>query len=218
MKNRITIEFSNKNGESTDEIYADLHRLGFMEKYFVTPIGNPTYYFRQNFLDEIAERGFQSFLKFTITMDDITSNSMHIDDIERVFHKFVKNLYPAKKLIIIDPYFLSKNGINNSAKLFVKLIEPLITELNELLIITKEAPKDSLSIIKEALLPSSPNNINFNIILSDEFHDRFWINPDSMEGLVIGTSLNGIGKKISIVDKISSMDVKSILSFLPNKT
>jgi hypothetical protein len=216
MKGRIFIDFSNKSGGSIDEIFFELHKCGFMEKYFVVPIGDPVSYFRSNFLDEVSKRGFQSFLSFTLAMDDITCKSMHIDDIERVFHNFIKNLYPAKKLIIIDSYFLNKNGIKDSAKLFVKLIKPILADLCEIVIVTKEESEESLSIMRSELSLSAAKDLIIKIKLSDDFHDRFWINPESMQGLVVGTSLNGIGKKISLVDKISSNDVASILKLLPS--
>ncbi|MBZ5763059.1 hypothetical protein LAV84_26320 [Rhizobium sp. VS19-DR104.2] len=47
--------------------------------------------------------------------------------------------------------------------------------------------------------------------ISDEFHDRYWLDIDSAKGIVVGTSLNGIGKKISMIDYATSADSMEIL-------
>ncbi|OOE39103.1 hypothetical protein BZG06_15875, partial [Salinivibrio kushneri] len=51
-------------------------------------------------------------------------------------------------------------------------------------------------------------------IITNDFHDRFWINPVNQKGLIVGTSINGIGKKISLVDKLQDQDVEVILNEL----
>jgi hypothetical protein len=48
--------------------------------------------------------------------------------------------------------------------------------------------------------------------ISDEFHDRYWINIDNAKGVIVGTSLNGIGKKISMIDYATSADSREIIS------
>lgn len=42
------------------------------------------------------------------------------------------------------------------------------------------------------------------------FHDRFRINPDPGDGIVMGTSLNGLGARRALVDELSSSDVQDI--------
>jgi hypothetical protein len=47
-----------------------------------------------------------------------------------------------------------------------------------------------------------------------DFHDRFWIVKDTFDGLVFGTSLNGIGRKLCYYDAISREDAKVVLDYL----
>lgn len=49
--------------------------------------------------------------------------------------------------------------------------------------------------------------------LSD-FHDRFWITKETNKGVVIGTSLNGIGKKIFYYNEIKDEESVEVLRYL----
>ena len=42
----------------------------------------------------------------------------------------------------------------------------------------------------------------------EECHDRFWYCPETQKGVMFGTSLNGIGKKICRIDELSDLEVK----------
>lgn len=59
--------------------------------------------------------------------------------------------------------------------------------------------------IKKELLDKK---INIDIINFDMFHDRFWISEKC--GFVIGTSLNGIAKRTSIIKLLDSLDYLTI--------
>lgn len=51
---------------------------------------------------------------------------------------------------------------------------------------------------------------------SDEFHDRFWI-CDRTGGFLTGTSLNGLGKKYCLIQKIDNEDINEIVRILKDK-
>ena len=61
-----------------------------------------------------------------------------------------------------------------------------------------------------ALTPS----ITLQHSICNRYHDRFWITSTRSEGLVVGTSLNGLGKRYALVDKLAADDVHSIVSSL----
>ena len=48
---------------------------------------------------------------------------------------------------------------------------------------------------------------------SYDFHDRFWI-ADRKKGFYTGTSINGIGKRISLINLLSEEDVEIIIDEL----
>lgn len=65
--------------------------------------------------------------------------------------------------------------------------------------------------IKNNLSSIGTELLHFDI---EDFHDRFWINADTMDGLVFGTSLNGIGRKLCYYDAISKDDAKIVLEYI----
>ena len=58
------------------------------------------------------------------------------------------------------------------------------------------------------------NKIKMTVEKCNEFHDRFWVGIDNRKGVVLGTSLNGIGKKIALVDILKESDVDAIIDEL----
>lgn len=48
-----------------------------------------------------------------------------------------------------------------------------------------------------------------------DFHDRFWIIKETNRGVLIGTSLNGVGKKLFYYNEIENIDAVEVLSYLP---
>lgn len=56
---------------------------------------------------------------------------------------------------------------------------------------------------------TSLNHENVN-----DFHDRFWITKETLSGMVIGSSLNGIGKKFCYYNELNRQDVETILNYL----
>ena len=47
--------------------------------------------------------------------------------------------------------------------------------------------------------------------VTDKFHDRYWIDADTTRGVIVGTSLNGIGKKVSMIDYASPGDSSELV-------
>ena len=75
------------------------------------------------------------------------------------------------------------------------------------------ANADVIPFFKICFFSSLIQKINTSIKVSqkytDDFHDRFWI-IDDKKGLFIGTSLNGIGKRYSLIDYLQDSDVANI--------
>jgi hypothetical protein len=61
-----------------------------------------------------------------------------------------------------------------------------------------------------AVLSRLVPTIMIKTVETEEFHDRFWIDPDAHKGLVMGTSLNGVTKKIALIDHLGREDVMQI--------
>jgi len=161
-------------------------------------------------LDYIADMGFSSLYNFTTCMEDITSPSMNINDIEKVIAKFLANLNGAKRLVVIDPYFYAKSNTIDIPAVFKNLLSGISSALEEIVFVTNGKKTDTKADIHAAVgaLSASAKIKDFT---TDEFHDRYWIDPDNNVGIVMGTSLNGLGNKIALVDKLREDDVVEIV-------
>ena len=53
----------------------------------------------------------------------------------------------------------------------------------------------------------------FHVIFNKDIHDRFWI-TDKYTGFVIGTSMNGLAKHVSCINKLPFEDCREILDFI----
>lgn len=204
----LTIQVSEENDYET---FVDkLNQIGVIADYHVSEIAFPQYSFRDHFIDHIVNHGFHSLLNYSISMEDVTSPSMSVNDIEEVFMKYVTKLAPSKRLLIIDPYFYAGNSNSNTHELFVRLISPIIDDLEEIYIVSNNSNGQMKSLMHTQISNQNPTVSIFDT-QTNAFHDRFWINIDDKKGLIVGTSLNGIGNKISIVDSINGIDVEELI-------
>lgn len=198
---------------NTYKLFIDkLNESGFVEKYSIASISDPVFYFQSDFVDYVVNHGFSYFLNLTISMEDIVSPSSSVSDVRLVFHKFLDSLSPLKELLIIDSYFYA-NGSEETPHLFVSLLGERISSLETLTVISNPCYYSMKEKMHSAIY-SQNNSVKIIDKHSKEFHDRFWINPVNKTGLVVGTSLNGIRKKIFLVDRLSSHDVKDILKLV----
>lgn len=113
----------------------------------------------------------------------------------------------AGNLIIIDPYIFCRTSSDS----YQRLLEKILKDSNyaSLKIITDKAhfDKDFFEKIKLAV------NKAIEILFSDEFHDRFWI-ANGNKGFISGASLNGVGKKYSLINMLEDKDVADIMDII----
>jgi hypothetical protein len=120
---------------------------------------------------------------------------------------FIRKLKGAKNLLIIDPYFYSTDP--GCVDLFGRMIAEIADKLESVTFITNGRADNKKAAMHEVLKKVTPT-IRIGDVITDRFHDRFWIDAENKNGIVMGTSLNGIGKKIALIDQLSSSDVGEI--------
>lgn len=146
--------------------------------------------------------------------EDIGRVGQRPSDIVPILHKYLDKVITVKKLTILDRYIFPSKHDNNYSAFFMSVIEKYLPSLDELTIIS--SPKHNEKIKNEILqlLKSKKPTLNVKISLSDLFHDRLWISDFNSRGLILGTSLNGFGKKYALIDFLNSNDVKVIVKEL----
>jgi len=108
------------------------------------------------------------------------------------------------ELIIVDPYIFYSVE-DEYCDILRSVLE--LSKAKTIIVITdahnyRQASYDRIS-----------QNIKVEVKYSNCFHDRFWI-ANREKGFYTGTSFNGIGKKISLINILSKEDVKEIVGEL----
>ncbi|ELC8460401.1 hypothetical protein QYB77_002584 [Clostridium perfringens] len=131
--------------------------------------------------------------------EKISKFSMKLNEIET----------KGNELIIVDPYIFSNNQDR-----YCNMLDSILNSSKSKKIIIVTDKKN----FKEKSFDKISDKIRKIIDLkySDDFHDRFWI-ANRKKGFYTGTSFNGIGKKISLINNLSYDDVKEIIDELKKK-
>lgn len=114
-----------------------------------------------------------------------------------------------RELVVVDPYLFSVNPRERDQyRDFLSAVFHA-SGASRIVAVTDNRHFDSQLFQSIASSTSIPIETRF----SSDFHDRFWI-ADRSKGFCTGTSLNGIGKRISIINFLSHEDVYDIVEEL----
>lgn len=114
-------------------------------------------------------------------------------------------------LIIIDPYLFPRRFNSEYTYLMIEILNGV--KLKSIQFIT------SKKTYNEKLYNDIKNMCdckNIRLKFTDDYHDRFWI-ANKSKGFIMGTSLNGLGSRISLIDFINKDDLKDIVSDFDSK-
>ncbi len=126
-----------------------------------------------------------------------------------------------KNLIVTDPYIFPRNYDPDYQAKLIEIFKILkdYTSLKKVLFIAPSSNENIKNSIFNSLeeLEIFPNFLNSQEC-EYQFHDRFWIFIEETAscpfGFVIGTSLNGIGRKITLVSLIPENDLEELCNLL----
>jgi hypothetical protein len=129
----------------------------------------------------------------------------------RACHNYPINTFQATLRCKKSPYHRPLFLLNRSRlrRSIWRLIAEIAEKLETVTFITNGRADNKKAAMHEVLKKVTPT-IRIGDVITDQFHDRFWIDAENKNGIVMGTSLNGIGKKIALVDQLSSSDVGEI--------
>lgn len=161
----------------------------------------------------LADRGSSAFMQMMVAAEDISPKAPPRDAEEFLKARLAK-LKPEYELLIVDPYLFTKSRRHDAAEYaeaVARLITPLLTSSVVVrMIVSAQASHPDVEEAVRSRLTAVCSGSRLVVAYSEDFHDRFWI-ADRNRGLVVGTSLNGIGSKIFLVDELRSSDVVSVL-------
>ncbi len=121
-------------------------------------------------------------------------------------------LLEAGILIVADPYFFS--GQNNQKQEAVTKFSSVAdwSTLKYIHVITDQR-KINNHIYKGISDNCKDNKCNLSVSYSSEIHDRVWVKNNS-SALSVGTSLNGIGKRLAFANILPEEDLEDFMVFL----
>lgn len=197
------------------EIISKLQKQGMnSNEFIIAKVDNTA--IASIFREYILEHGISSNFAFHITCDSILHPGISVSETEKMLLAFIKAIKGARTLYITDPYIYSSEN-EKKIPLLKRMIEDIGESLERVVFFhlpeNKSNPRTCDSRVKTKIsesLKSFSQTIEIFSIPTYEFHDRFWIDPENGKGIVIGTSLNGIGKRICLIDYINHNDVKAI--------
>ena len=142
---------------------------------------------------------------------DIFADERHMNENFKLIKSYLKRIDVVEStLVIIDAYIFPNNYDNSYRDDLISLIEA--SDARQVIIVTSEQLNESLQCsISEGL---KDLDIKLSIHKSGEFHDRFWLSIKTHMGFIMGTSLNGVGRKISCINSLGIADVRSIFLML----
>ena len=121
-------------------------------------------------------------------------------DIKGIIQRYLDKVLKTDQLLIIDRFIFPKNFDPSYPIFFVDILDKYLSNLNSLNIITSSTHNVPLKNSIIALLKAKKDTLQIDIKCNDDFHDRFWISDFNNKGLLLGTSLNGFGRKYALID------------------
>jgi len=206
MKTEIVFVKSIKEGVESRE---------FFTRALATPALNNDFLFyktdatsiRDVLRDWVTENGISSLFNYTITCDAVMHPGLKVDEIEQLIIGFVSKLNGVKNLFIIDPFFYTDKA--PVLGVFEKMINSISEKIESVTVFSKGFTSNQ-RLPMHAILKKLVPNILIHDIDTTEFHDRFWIDPDNIKGVVMGTSLSGVMKKIALIDHLGRADTAQL--------
>ncbi len=172
-------------------------------------------------IDYITEDGFTEFVNIGAVNEDLVQVGASQGSILNVMQKYLDKVGIDNELIIIDPYFYAPRPKNpDYILLLTTVLSKYLPTISDLIIVTlpdtptrtlidptiKNDIQNSLKTVNHALTITS--------VTSNNYHDRFWISNQRTNGILVGSSLNSLGNKYALVDRLNITDVKEIVTSL----
>lgn len=169
-------------------------------------------------LEEVQKRlredGPSAFLRLRRIQEDVSPKAPAKQAIQYVAER-LEHLAPQDELLITDPYLFSSSArkdIDAYSESVANLIAPLLADGAKLIaIVDKDASHHEVRDAVLDRLSAACVDTDIRVVESKDFHDRFWI-ADRCRGVIMGTSLYKIGRKIFFMDTLSDSDVAAVLA------
>jgi hypothetical protein len=171
--------------------------------------------FRERIEDAIVNEGLSNLLRRQPLVEAVVPPGERPDRIRDLLVKFLAATGVDEELIIVDPYFFATSKDPSYPSFVSQIISPFARALRRVNIIT--LPDRVNSSVKENVvqgIQGLSGGITVNHAMSTDYHDRFWISASRSKGILTGSSLNGLGRRYAVIDRLAEDDVRDIVDGL----
>lgn len=164
----------------------------------------------------LVERGISSIWQTVIFQEALLPRTPDVPALVAILREMLERLTPKSEFVVVDRYLFSKQYSSDYLDTLVEVLEPVVRGVQELRVITSPNHDVQLRHALEQRLRDLNPGCHFKLCCSERFHDRFWI-ADGDRGLFVGTSLNGLGCRYALADKLAADDVCQIMAALESE-
>lgn len=189
-----------------------------LSDYEIGQVQSVVHTFKDEIVKYLLEHGFTSLVSSELLLEHIVAKGTPDSKIIPVVQTYLDRVNIDKELIIVDPYFFAARPKNpNYVSVLDQILDKYISIIDDLIIVTNSHNVDTTikNSIETALKAKKPT---LNIIHKqhNDYHDRYWISGAREKGIVMGTSLNSLGNKVALLDRLNTTDVRNIITELTN--
>ena len=186
-----------------------------LRDYEVGEVDSVVFSFRDEIVDYILEHGLSSLINSVPLFEHLVVQGATQNHIVDTMHKYLDKIGVDNELIIIDPYFYAPTTDTTYPTTIDLILSKYLPQVDTLHIITFPNKVDvTLRTAIETNLKTKNTSLNILHKTSNNYHDRFWISNNREKGILTGTSLNGYGKRYSLLDRLNTSDVREIVGSL----
>lgn len=208
----LNLVSSNENGilyELNDKDFSDYDNLAYIMHEFYNRLLSSEFniYIALYSGDiDLFEKGMPE--NYIALQEKLLFKNMTLEEKKMKLNDYIKRIDTEDKdMIIIDPYLIPRNYNSEFKELFKYILS--ISKFSSLsLIVDRSAFNRDLY---NELMDGFHDKVK--IYYSSDYHDRFWISS-SHKGFKIGTSANGVGKKISSINLIDDYEMNQLVTLL----
>jgi hypothetical protein len=134
-------------------------------------------------------------------------------DLAETIRYMLTLMNPAEELLIIDPYLFPTPDPHHPDPHYLSSLESIVgatlAKIERLRVVTLTNRHVATEAAFTAMAQGKKAGLNIAFKHTNAFHDRFWI-ADGVRGLFVGTSLNSIGRRYSLIDYLRNEDTADI--------
>lgn len=188
-----------------------------LSDYEIQDVQSVVFTFKDEIVKYLTEHGFTSLIESELLLEHVVTKGTPDNKIIPIIQKYLDKVIIDNELIIVDPFFFAKPKNPNYINVFEQIIDKYIPIIDTILIVTNTFAIDNT--IKNgiiATLQAKKTTINIIHKQHNDYHDRYWVSGAREKGVVMGTSLNSLGNKLALLDRLNTTDVRSIITELTN--